>query len=395
MKELKTKKASYPLEDYKEWILDLKEKIRTVQLKAAIQVNTELLTLYWEMGIMIVQKQTTAKWGDGFISNLSKDLSKEFPDIKGFSLSNIKYIRQWYLFYSNYQSISQQLVGQLEKSHKHLLGITAQENKTIHLIKSLLFQLPWGHNVLIVSKINCLDEAIFYIIKTIENNWSRNILSHQVESDLYKRQSKSLSNFSLTLPKPQSDLAHESLKNPYVFDFLSLTEKTRETDLEKALLNNIISFLLELGSGFSFIGKQKLLVVANEEFYPDLVFYHTKLHCYFLVELKIGRFKPEYAGKLSFYLSVFDKQVKSERDNPTIGLLLCKTTNRIIVEYSLRNVGKPIGVSEYKLTKTLPVDFINSLPSIEELENELTTNKENIKHVNALSINKTSGRKKL
>jgi predicted nuclease of restriction endonuclease-like (RecB) superfamily len=328
--------------DYVEWINNLKKRFRQVQLKAAVKINNELLNFYWELGKEITQKQKETKWGDKFLESLSKDLMAEFPDVKGFSLRNLKYIRQWYLFWEN----GQQAVA-------------------------LITQIPWGHNLVIISKCKNTKEALFYVQKTIENGWSRAVLTHQIESGLYKRTGKAITNFDITLPKPQSDLARETIKDPYCFDFLTLREDYTEKELEDNLLTHLTNFLLELGSGFSFLGREYKLEVGEDEFFIDLLFYHVKLHCYIVVELKTDKFKPEYTGKLNFYVSAVDSILKTDLDNPTIGLLICKTKNNTVVEYALRDISKPIGVSEYKITKELPEEFKSSLPSIEQIEAEL------------------------
>jgi predicted nuclease of restriction endonuclease-like (RecB) superfamily len=332
---------------YSNWLKELKQKVLLVQIKAAVKVNSELLQFYWELGQDIVDKQKNAKWGDGFLKQLSIDLSSAFPDMKGFSLSNLKYIKQWYLFYSREIGKSQQAVGQL-------------------------VQIPWGHNIVIISKCKNLDEAFFYIQKTIQNNWSRSVLTHHIESDLFKREGKAITNFKTTLPEPQSDLAKETLKDPYNFDFVTLTEKHNERELENALIDHVSRFLLELGAGFAYIGEQYKLEIDGDEFFIDLLFYHVKLHCYVVVELKSVKFKPEFAGKLNFYVSAVDGILKSEPDKATIGILICKSKNNTVVEYALKDVHKPIGVSEYIITKNLPAEFKSSLPSIEEIEAELS-----------------------
>ena len=351
------KQALIQNKTYYSWLKELKHKVRLVQIKAAVKVNSELLQFYWELGQDIVDKQKNAKWGDGFLKQLSIDLSSEFPDMKGFSLSNLKYIKQWYLFYSQEIGKSQQAVGQKPIAKQAV---------------SQLVQIPWGHNIAIISKCKNLDEALFYIQKTIQNNWSRSVLVHHIESDLFKREGKAITNFKATLPEPQSDLARETLKDPYNFDFLTLTEKYNEKELENALINHVTKFLLELGAGFSYIGQQYKLEVSGDEFFIDLLFYHVKLHCYVVVELKAVKFKPEFAGKLNFYVSAVDGILKSEQDNTTIGILICKSKNDTVVEYALKDVHKPIGVSEYIITKNLPDEFKSSLPSIEDIEAELS-----------------------
>ena len=331
-------------EDYSVWLKELKNKVRLVQIKAAVKVNSELLQFYWELGADIVKKQATAKWGDGFLSNLSHDLMVEFPEMKGFSKRNLEQIRKWYCFWSAQEEIAKQLAT----------------------------QIPWWHNVVIITKTKNADEALFYVQKTIQNSWSRSVLTHHIESDLFKREGKAINNFKATLPEPQSDLAIETLKDPYNFDFLGLTEKHNEKELEDALINHVTHFLLELGAGFSYLGKQYKLEVSGDEFFIDLLFYHVKLHCYVVVELKAVKFKPEFAGKLNFYVSAVDGILKSEQDDTTIGILICKSKNDTVVEYALKDVHKPIGVSEYIITKNLPDEFRSSLPSIEEIEAELS-----------------------
>jgi len=334
--------------DYSVWLKELKNKARLVQIKAAVRVNSELLQFYWELGADIVEKQATAKWGDGFLSNLSHDLMAEFPDMQGFSKRNLELIRRWYCFWS------------------------AQDENA----KQLATQIPWWHNVVIHTKTKNTDEALFYVQKTILNNWSRSVLTHHIESDLFKREGKAITNFKATLPEPQSDLARETLKDPYNFDFLTLTEKHNEKKLEDALINHITHFLLELGAGFSYLGKQHKLEVSGDEFFIDPLFYHVKLHCYVVVEPKAVKFKPEFAGKLNLYVSAVDGILKSEHDNTTIGILICKSKNDMVVEYALKDVHKPIGASEYLITKNLPDEFRSSLPSIEEIKAELSGREE-------------------
>ncbi|MCP4346679.1 MAG: DUF1016 domain-containing protein [Desulfobacterales bacterium] len=333
---------------YSVWLKELKNRIRQVQIKAAVKVNSELLRFYWNLGQDIVDKQKNAKWGEGFLKQLSMDLSSGFPDMKGFSERNIKYIRQWFLFYNASNAIGQQAVAQL-------------------------IQIPWGHNIAIISKCKNPDEAFFYVQKTIQNSWSRSVLTHHIEKNLFEREGKAITNFEATLPEPQSDLAKETLKDPYTFDFLALTEKHDEKELENALVKDITKFLLELGVGFSYIGKQYRLEVSGDEFFIDLLFYHVKLHCYVVVELKSVKFRPEFTGKLNFYVSAVDGILKSEQDNATIGILICKSKNDTVVEYALKDIHKPIGVSEYIITKNLPDEFKSSLPSIEDIEAELNT----------------------
>ena len=335
--------------DYHIFMKEIKEKVYRSQIKASISVNRELLSLYWEIAKGIVEKQRNSNWGDKVVERLSEELKDDFPSIKGFSKRNILYMRKWYLYWDE---IVQQAVAQFELE--------------------MLFQIPWGHNREIITKIKDGKEAIFYVNKTIENNWSRNVLVHQIEAGLYGREGKALSNFKEKLPDTHSDLAIQTLKDPYLFDFLTLTERYNERELEDSLVDNITKFLLELGAGFSYIGRQYKLEVGNEEFYIDLLFYHVRLHSYVVIELKTGDFKPEYAGKLNFYVSVVDdKLANKEVDRPTIGILICKSKNDMVVEYSLKGIEKPIGVSEYELTQVLPKELKSALPSVEELEAEL------------------------
>lgn len=332
--------------EYKQWLADLKEKVRRTQIKAAVKVNTELLNFYWELGADIVEKQVTAKWGYGFLSKLSHDLMVEFPDIKGFSKRNLELIRQWYLFYTKEKPIAKQAVSQL-------------------------IQVPWGHHIAIISKCKNIKEAIYYVQNTIMHNWSRSVLVHQIESGLYMQEGKSVNNFAITLPKPHSDLAAQTLKDPYIFDFLSMTKDYNERELEHALVSHVAQFLLELGAGFAYLGKQVPLHAGEREFFIDMLFYHTKLHCYVVIELKTVDFEPEHAGKLNFYLKAIDSQLRTEQDEPTIGILICKKKDKIVAEYALSDIHKPIGVSEYQLTQSLPKKLKASLPSIEEIEKEL------------------------
>lgn len=369
--------------DYGQWIRDLKQRVRATQLKAAVRVNTTLLEFYWELGQDIVEKQQHAQWGTGFLQHLSDDLSAEFPEFKGFSRRNMELVRRWYLFYAQGFTIAKQAVSQLP-SGSGLQEIGHQsDGPPTQLVRDLetspngqqpvaqLFQIPWGHNILIVSKCRKVDEALFYVRKTLENNWSRAVLTHQIESGLHLRAGQAITNFEATLPAPLSDLARETLKDPYLFDFLALTERYDERELENALLDHLTRFLLELGTGFAFIGRQYRLNVAGDEFLIDLLFYHTRLHCHVVVELKPVKFIPEFAGKLNFYVAAVDDLLRGKGDNPTIGILICKSKNDTVVEYALRNTQQPIGVSEYELTRDLPEELRSALPSIEQIEAEL------------------------
>ncbi|WP_431066536.1 PDDEXK nuclease domain-containing protein [Methylotuvimicrobium sp.] len=330
---------------YANWIQALKQQFRQSQLKAVIKVNQALLQFYWQLGGEILEKQKKTQWGEGFIPQLSKDLMAEFPAVKGFSVRNLKYIRQWRSFYA---AIGQQAVAQL-------------------------CQLPWGHNLAIISKTQDHQEALYYVQQSLNHGWSRAVLVHQMESGLWQREGMAVTNFEQTLPAIQSDLAQQSLKDPYMFDFLTLSVDHSERELEQSLVKHITQFLLELGSGFAYMGQQVPIAVGERDFYLDLLFYHTQLHCYVVIELKINDFEPEYAGKLNFYIKAVDEQLRRAGDLPTIGLLLCKNKDRMVVEYALSDINKPIGVSEYQLTKSLPKDLKPSLPSVEDIEAEFET----------------------
>ncbi len=370
---------------YKTWLTDLKGKIRSAQIKAAVSVNTELIALYWDMGKMITEKQTA--WGTGFLEQLSKDLKTEFPGMQGFSRRNLSNTVNFYQFYI--ASIVQQPVGLiwqqpvaklpvLENDVKNQQPVDQlQTNSEIvkqpdgSIVQHAVAQIPWGHNILIFSKSKDVYEANFYVHQTIENNWSRDVLGLQIKSGLYQRKGKAITNFSHTLPKPLSDLAEQTLKDPYVFDFMTLSKPYQEKDIENQLIKHIAKFLLELGKGFAFVGQQYHLEIAGNDYYIDLLFYHIKLKCYLVIELKNTKFIPEYAGKLNFYLSAVDSLLKQSDDKSTIGLILCRDKNNIEAEFALRDMNKPMGVSEFNLTEILPEELKSSLPTIEEIENEL------------------------
>ncbi len=329
--------------EYKNWIGEIKELIQSKQIKAAIAVNKELINLYWQLGKSIAEKVNTSLWGTSVVEQLSHDLKKEFPRQKGFSRSNLFSMKKLYEFYS-------------------------ASDRDAEKIQQLVGQIPWGHNVIIITKTNEVEEAFFYIEKTIENNWSRAVLLHQIEMGFYRRKGKAITNFPHTLPKPYSELANETLKDPYKFDFLTLQEKAVEKDIENQLVKHITSFLLELGKGFSFVGQQVPIKIDNKDFYIDLLFYHIKLKCYVVIELKAIEFKAEFAGKMNLYLSAVDDSLKTENENPTIGILLCKSKSKIMAEYALRGMSQPIGIAEYEINKVLSEDIMSELPTIEEIE---------------------------
>ena len=316
----------------------IKEQIRSAQHKAILNANKEMIILYWNIGKVINEH---SEWGNKFLKKLSNEISNEFPTVKGFSVRNLQNMVKFYREYCDVE------IGQTPS-----------------------VQIPWSHNLEIL-RVKSKEQRLWYINKTIENGWSVNVLAHQINTNLYERQikQKKISNFKNKLPSPQSELALETMKDPYIFDFIDLKENAKEKDLEEALIDNITKVLLELGKGFAFVGHQYHLEVAGEDYYIDLLFYNIKLKCYVVIELKIGEFKPEYAGQLSFYLTAIDEIVKEINDNPTIGLLLCRHKNNVTAEYTLRDMNKPMGVREYRIKDYLPENLQNELPSIEELIN--------------------------
>jgi predicted nuclease of restriction endonuclease-like (RecB) superfamily len=334
--------------NYAALLANLQERIRSAQTRAALSVNRELVLLYWQIGREILIQQDAQGWGAKVIDRLSQDLRRAFPGMKGFSARNLKYMRAFAEAWTGEQ-----------------------------FVQDVLAQISWYHNIALLEKLNLPTEREWYARKAIEYGWSRNILVHQIDTNLRQRLGSAQSNFERTLPAPQSELAQQLLKDPYTFDFLGLGEEAHERDLERALLEHLRAFLLELGMGFAFVGNQYHLEVGNQDFYLDLLFYHFRLRCFVAIDLKIGAFQPEDAGKMNFYLSAVDDLLRGEQDQPTIGLILCREKNRVIVEYALRDLSKPIGVSAYQLTRALPADLEGSLPTIEALEAELAPDQEN------------------
>lgn len=333
-----------PLPDnYIPWLNDLKSRIHTAQQRATLAVNRELILLYWHVGRDIAIRQAEQGWGAKVIDRLAQDLRAAFPEMKGFSRANLMYMRAFSQAWSEAE-IVQQPVG----------------------------QLPWGHNLVLLTKLKDRAQRLAYAQRAIEHGWSRNMLNIHIEQRLLEREGQATTNFSQRLPSPQSDLARESLKDPYRLDFLGLGKEATERDIESALVQHITQFLLELGAGFAFVGRQVPLEVGGDDFFIDLLFYHLKLRCYVVIEIKAGKFKPEHLGQLSFYMTAIDAQVKAEQDTPTIGLLLCKSKNKVVAEYALRENSRPMGISEYQLIDSLPQNLQTSLPSIEELERTLT-----------------------
>ena len=327
--------------EYLATIEQVKQEIKAAQYKAAVHVNTELIMLYHSIGCVINAHKS---WGNKFIENLAQDIKLEFPQTTGYSVRNLKYMAKFAATYPDSEFVQQ-----------------------------VVAQIPWGHNVVLLDKVSDADERNWYIEACRKNGWSRNVLVHQIESGLYQRQAlaEKISNFENRLPSPQSELAVQTMKDPYIFDFIPFKEDMVERDIERALVQDVTRLLLELGTGFAFLGNQYHLNVGGDDFYIDLLFYNLNLRCYVVIELKTGEFKPEYAGQLNFYLSAVDGILKKEADNHSIGLLLCKSKNDLVAEYSLKDMSKPIGVSEYKITSTLPEELEQQLPSVEDLQKRI------------------------
>jgi predicted nuclease of restriction endonuclease-like (RecB) superfamily len=342
---------------YAELLEDLKARVRTAQLKAAVAVNREMIQLYWDIGRLIVERQEREGWGKGIVDRLAKDIQKAFPGLKGFSPSNVWRMRSFHLAYTKEVAILAQPVRESDGQS----------------LPQAVAGIPWGHNVILIEKLKDPLQRLWYARQTVQHGWSRTILELQIQSNLYGRQGKAVSNFAATLPPPQSDLAQQTLKDPYVFDFLTLGDEAHERDLEGGLVGHVQKFLLELGAGFAFVGRQVHLELGDDDFYLDLLFYHLKLRCFVVIDLTMRKFTPEDAGQMNFYLSAVDDLLRHPDDKPTIGLILCKTRNRVIAEYALRDLAKPIGVAEWqtRLVQSLPEDLRGSLPTIAELEAEL------------------------
>jgi len=340
--------------EIKQWFSDLKVRIRQSQMKAMIKVNDEMLRLYWDLGHDIVVRQMDAKWGSGFFAQLSKELKSEFLDMQGFSTTNLKYCKYFYQFYSQDEQIRYRLGSAIRPQVGDELQVIENEKVIIRpqvvdeLERPPLFLVPWGHQRCIIDKCKSIHEALFYVQKTVKNGWSRAVLMNFIEAGLYQSQGKSINNFDRLLPDIQSDLAKETLKDPYNFDFLTLTETYTEKELEDALIDNITKFLIELGQGFAYVGKQYPIHVGDRERNMDLLFYHLELRCYVVIELKVKEFEPEHTGKLGFYMTAVNHQLKKEIDNPTIGLLIVKKKNNIEAQYSLESSSQPIGISDLR-----------------------------------------------
>jgi predicted nuclease of restriction endonuclease-like (RecB) superfamily len=334
--------------DYGAFLQSIKTRVQQAQLQALVAVNKELILLYWHIGRAILDRQKEQGWGAKVIDHLAEDLHHAFPQMKGFSSRNLKYMRAF-----------------------------AEAYPDISFVQTVSAQITWSHNIALLEKVKDEKERLWYMQKTMEHGWSHSVLVHQMNTRLYQRQGKAITNFQSTLPTLQSDLAHDVLKDPYVFDFITTGEDTKERHLQSALLSHIQRFLLELGVGFTFVGSNYHVVVGDEDFYLDLLFYHLHLRCFVVIELKKGSFKPEHAGKVNFYLVAVDKQIKHPSDNPTIGLILCETKSRVTAEYALTNISSPVGVATYN-TASLPDDLKEQLPDIQQIEASLQKVKESI-----------------
>ena len=349
--------------DYRDWIGQLSNRYRRAQIKAAVAVNTEMLKFYWELGHDIIRMQSENKYGSHFFEKLSRDLKEAIPEAKGFSVKSLYYIKRFYLMYSK---IFPQIEGKSEATTRQdALAKFPQ-------FEGIFFQIPWMHHKLLIDKyFNEPEIALFYIRETVKHGWSRSVLDHMLDTNLHLRHGKAISNFNSLLPDASSDLAQEITKDPYIFDFTNLTLPYKERELKEALLKNITNFLLELGEGFAFVGQEYKLNVGETEQFTDLLFYNLKLRCYVVIELKVVKFEPGFLGQLGMYVTAVNHLLKTEVDNPTIGLLICKTKDDVLAQYSLEGYNLPIGVSQYQLEKFLPDNFKSALPSIDEIEAKL------------------------
>jgi predicted nuclease of restriction endonuclease-like (RecB) superfamily len=373
------------LADYRDLLGDIKARVRQAQHRAALSANAEMIRLYWDIGCLIAARQKREGWGAGVLPRLAVDLKNELPEEKGFSLRNLKLMVQFYRAYPERLAIGQRSVAQLiESSSSADIGQPAvaqtdpppvpetHQLSAAPILQRAVVQLSWAHNVILIQKLKHLPTRLWYARQTLEQGWSRDTLAVQIKNRAHERQGAAVTNFSATLPEAHAALAQGLLKDPYLFDFLTLEEPFHERELETGLLAHIQTFLIELGRGFAFVGRQYRLEVSDRDFYLDLLFYHLHLRCFVVVDLKKGDFKPEYAGKMNFYCSVVDDQLRHQQDAPTIGLILCQTKDRILAEYALRDINKPIGVADYELTRALPAALASSLPTIEDIEAELS-----------------------
>jgi predicted nuclease of restriction endonuclease-like (RecB) superfamily len=364
---------SNELVQYGQLLDEIKGRIQHAQVKAALSANAEMIQLYWDIGRMIHDRQQQDGWGAKVIPRLSTDIRNELPEVKGFSERNLKRMIAFYRAYTEAKSIVPQAVAQLDLPAAPVEKVpqAVAQRGAGQDVQSLLAKIPWGHHILLLEKVKDLTTRFWYMAQTIEQGWSRNVLTIMIESRAHKRQGAATTNFQQQLPDPQSDLATQTLKDPYIFDFLTLTEPYQERELETELIKHLERFLLELGQGFAFVGRQYHLDIGETDFYIDLLFYHLTMRCFMVIELKKGKFKPEYAGKMNFYCSAVDDLLKHQDDQPTIGLILCQDKNSVVAEYALKDMSKPIGISEYELTRALPDNLKSRLPTVEEIETEL------------------------
>lgn len=367
--------------DYKDWLAELKERFYSHRLKASCATNSYVLDFYWKLGRDIEAKQYANTYGSGFYKKLSQDLKNEMPGVKGFSSINLRYMSKFFKLYApltiNIPQAAELFPSSQPEQNVPQVAEQSQNSQQPVDDITLLYSIPWDHHRRIIDKCkDDLNKALFFVRKTWENNWGRNALLNWLDTDLYERDGKAITNFRTTLPAAQSDLAQQITKDPYLFDFLDLREKFDERDIEEELMNNVTRFLLELGKGFSYMGRQFRLEIGQQEFFPDLLFYNAHLHAYVVIELKAQSFHPSFLGQLSFYVSAINHQFKTDIDNPTIGLLICKDKDNVVAKYALDSYKEPIGISEYQLSKLFPKDFKSSMPTIEELEKGLKDNKE-------------------
>lgn len=360
-----------PLNLYTKLLADIKGRIQASQTRAVMAVNAEMIRLYWSIGRLLEERQSTEGWGAGVIPRLANDLRNDLPELKGFSSRNLDRMLAFARAYPEPGEFSPQAVAKLQGK------VISPQPVARPMSDSLLWQVPWGHHALLLEKVKPAEVRLWYMAEALAQGWSRATLMSMVDSQAHDRQGVGVSNFGVRLLAPQSELVAQTLKDPYVFDFLTIEEPFRERELETGLVQHLEKFLLELGQGFAFMGRQYKVVVSEQDYFIDLLFFHVRLRCYVVIELKRGEFKPEYAGKLNFYCNVVDDQLKHADDAPTIGLILCQSSDKVLAEYALRGIDKPIGVSTFELTRALPTSLRSSLPSIDEIEAELSNGIDN------------------
>lgn len=376
MKEKKT--ISVLDKDYVQWVKSLVVRYRQSQIKAAVRVNAEQLKFNWLLGREIVELKVEERWGEGVIEKLSKDLKKEMPNVDGLSVTNLRYCRRFYLLYSQCAEIRPQLGGEIDGDASN--EIRPQPEGEMQLSDNQytcsLSEIPWGHHKLIVDKVKGdVNKALFYVRQTVENGWSRAMLLNWIDTGLYERNGKAITNFKRTIPDETSDLALELTKDPYNFAFAGVTQKHNEAQLKKALLTNITDFLIELGTGFAYVGKEYRLQIGETENFIDLLFYNIRLRCYIVVEVKIDKFDSRDIGQLGTYVAAANHILREEgKDNPTIGLLICRSKDNTLAKYALESSSQPIGISEYELERFYPAKVEGTIPTIEEIESKLKLN---------------------